>query len=300
LFRDEIHIRRGFSLVDLLVVIGIVGILTGLLLPAIQQAREAARRTRCRNHLYQLGIALSNYESNYLVFPPGSLLSAWSFKAMLLPYIDYAADFNQISFANDIDALNGSYSCSPETLRLAEIGIFPDRVHRTLLYCSSDPLAGKPTPVEQLGSYLGVGGDIAVQSPSTFPYLFPGQTIRTSGSGMLGLITRVSPGDVIDGTSNTLFVGERGVTLVPGGTVGFSRDLCGYAFGEGECWLHATYLAPGFAYDPEAHLRFWSYHPGGVHFLFADGHVQFVSYSISQGTFRALSTASGSEIVGDF
>ncbi|MBS0204761.1 MAG: DUF1559 domain-containing protein [Planctomycetes bacterium] len=116
---------------------------------------------------------------------------------------------------------------------------------------------------------------------------------------MLSLVSRVRLGDVTDGTSSTLFVGERGVFRPSDGELpAYSPDLCG--MNEMESWLRTVALTPASAVDPSSRGHFWSHHPGGVHFLFGDGRVQFVSYSISQTTFRALATGASSEIISDY
>lgn len=199
---------RGITIIELLVCIGIIGILVGLLMPAVQQSREAARRTQCRNQLHQLGIALHNYESTHGVFPPGRLLGGWSFKTMLLPQLDFAADYSRIDFANDIERPQGWYSCIPEAIRLESLKANPDSRRRPIFYCPTDPLAGAAGL--PCGSYVGVGGDQS--SPSFFARdYFPGDPLEPAGTGMLFLCSSVRASDVRDGASNTLFVGERGV-----------------------------------------------------------------------------------------
>src|SRR6188508_2861000 len=100
--------RRGFTMIELLVVIAIIAILIVLLLPAVQQAREAARRTQCKNHLKQLGLAIHNYHDVFNMFPTGVGYSLWGWKVFILPYIDQSAQYNMINFSNGIDFTGGT------------------------------------------------------------------------------------------------------------------------------------------------------------------------------------------------
>lgn len=287
-------VRRAFSLIDLLVVIGIIGMLIGLLLPAVQQSREAARRTQCRNHLRQLGLALHNYESTHSTFPPGNLLSAWSFKAMLLPYLDYTPDYQRIDFDNDIDiAPAGAYGCGAEIRRLQATNANPDTVRRPVFYCPTDPdsgLAGRP-----LGSYLGMAGDFWHDNAPSFPYVYPGQRPEFTGTGMLYACSRVRAGDCLDGMSTTLFVGERGVFF----DEFISLDFCTGSGPSGSWLISSPGLGPRDLSN-DARIRFWSHHPGGTHFVFGDGHVQFLHYSMSNLTYQALASRNGNERIGEF
>src|SRR5262245_3008809 len=96
--------QRGFTLIELLVVIAIIAILIALLLPAVQQAREAARRTQCKNHLKQIGLAAHNYHDAFLVFPLGNGAALFGWKVFTLPYLEQNALYNAINFVNDRDA----------------------------------------------------------------------------------------------------------------------------------------------------------------------------------------------------
>ena len=104
--------RRGFTLIELLVVIAIIAVLIALLLPAVQQAREAARRTQCRNNLHQLGLALHNYHDTHRCFPPERVYGNYemsSISTLLLPFLDEAAIYNSYNFARTpVEPLNSA------------------------------------------------------------------------------------------------------------------------------------------------------------------------------------------------
>ena len=133
--------RTAFTLIELLVVIAIIAVLIALLLPAVQQAREAARRTQCKNNLKQLGLSLHNYHSSFNCFPfgqetgnscPGNInFNEWSAISQLLPYFDQANIYNQINFSTGISA---NYACNPDTTNNA-----PVFIEIPALRCPSDP-----------------------------------------------------------------------------------------------------------------------------------------------------------------
>jgi prepilin-type processing-associated H-X9-DG protein len=269
-------------LIELLTVIAILSLLAALFLPAVQQARESARRTQCQNNLKQLGLALVNYQTVHGVYPPGTLLGGWTWRTMLLPELEQSSLYNAINFENNILNPPGHYSCRPEYARLSVVR--PNWIaFGPVLRCPSFPFV---TTVHS--SYLGVSGNHPVVARIR-PY-FPGDPLQDPGNGMLGFCSRVRPRDVTDGASNTLFVGE---VTAPG-----SR-FCGSESGEGVAWMSAAGgLRDGLLDDDAAH--FWSFHPGGAHFAFADGHVRFLSYGIETTTFWALGSRAGGEIVGAF
>ena len=274
--------KRGFTLIELLVVIAIIAVLVALLLPAVQQAREAARRSQCRNNLRQYAIALHNYHEALGVLPVGNVANRyWTCQAMLLPYLEQQALFDMCNF---------NY---PATCFIANIvgGPAKTAVGRSLpIYgCPSDKNAGGVyndpvrTGLIACGSYLGVMG-----------------TSSTNGTGILYSNSRVAFKDVRDGLSNTLSMGERGIP----DDLYWGFYICGFGNidgkGDGDNLMTTKFgFGPGLP-DGSHNLHFWSYHAGGGHFQLLDGSVRFINYSINFATFQALSTKAGREIVGEF
>jgi len=272
---------RAFTLIELLVVIAVIAVLVALLLPAVQQAREAARRTQCRNHLKQYGLALHNYYGVHQIFPIGNVANRyWTFQSMLLPFLDQEAVYERCTFRY------------PWTCFILNVAPGPSKniagTSLPIFGCPSDSNSGKVYsdrfigPIAS-GSYLGLMG-----------------TSNTNRTGLLYSNSRTRIQEVIDGTSNTFAMGERGIP----DDLYWGFFLCGFGdvtgLGDGDNVLTTKFgFAPGLP-DGKHNLHFWSYHPGGGHFQMADGSVRFVSYSINFTTFQALSTKGGREVVGEF
>jgi len=301
-------LSRGFTLIELLVVISIIAVLIALLLPAVQQAREAARRTQCRNNLKQIGLAMHNYESTHSVFPsgmfedtnPGSTGLGASGFTMMLPYIDQANSFAKYNFSEMYGSTNN---------RAVLNQVIPAFICPSMNIAREVPL-NACNEIGAIGSYLLCEGTAAYQSPSRgmFPFVSPvffGTTSRP-----------VRVADVTDGTSNTMAVGESSYryklynwsscagnpALAGTPKHGYSRWGVGYpgaalgntrnALGSGQRLNNFTSASTptGFASD----------HIGGVTFLLADGSVRFISENIDYNTLDSLATRSGGEVVGDF
>lgn len=275
--------RRGFTVVELLTVIAVLSLLAAFIMPAVQHSRESARRTQCQNNLKQFGLALQNYESAHRVLPPGAVLGGWSWRSLILPQLDRADIYVAIDFGNNILNPPGSYSCIPEWSRLNAIDTVWERSVPTLR-CPSNSRA-----VEVYTGYRGVSGNIG--GGNLIPSIFPGQPVPVAGNGVLYLCSRVRTGDITDGTSSTLCLGESGSP---------ASNFCGSDTGERDAWLTVSGGLRTGSFDDSDTSHYWSHHPGGAQFTFADGHVQFLSYSLDRTTFWRLGSRHGSEIVSEF
>jgi len=287
--------RRGFTLIELLVVIAIIATLVALLLPAVQQAREAARRTQCSNNLKQMALALHNYHDVYSAFPNydngGSIANASAFVS-ILPFLDQAPMFNLYNFS-----LGNS---APENEQVVR--------QRIPAYLCPTAVIRREVPISGCDSNNRAPGTYAVCTGSDDPYgtIEDGNpnngAIVSSGSG----ITKIR--DFTDGTTNTLMVGES------------AWNLEDYVFTSGPCmgqvrwgftyWSSPYPLATAFTTMPpfnpksggSASLdRFRSDHPGGmVNFALADGSVRFLNDNIAQTVLDALATRAKGEVIGEF
>jgi len=314
----------GFTLIELLVVIAIIAVLIALLLPAVQQAREAARRTQCKNNLKQLGLAMHNYHDAFNTFPIGNLYrgttnwsNGWSWISYLLPHIDLANDYNQLNFnfAGRCSAFMGQQ----ETLT-PNVG-FTWKQNKPVLNCPSDPNGGRLfTGTTGSGAYLVTNGSMAVSTylgvcgktlnwdcgmgplwSITSPDDIPCQNTRFY-EGVFYNNSRSRIGDILDGTSNTCVVGERGQNV----SLTYGWPLCGRGYpplysGRKDHILEMFVFSKGVPFDdPDggpSNQKFWSWHEGGAQFLLGDGSVRFIGYSINQATYQALGTRAGGEVV---
>jgi prepilin-type N-terminal cleavage/methylation domain-containing protein/prepilin-type processing-associated H-X9-DG protein len=276
--------RAGFTLVELLVVIAIMGILTALLLPAVQAAREAARRTQCQNNLRQYAVAIHNYHDVHNILPIGNTWGRmWTFQSRILPYMEQGNIYNLIDYkypSTCFDYGASRQAIDPET--------DPGNKMVTVDICPSDPLAGRISTTN--GSTVGFHG--------CTEYLGVMGTSSTSNDGMFYSDSRIGLESVKDGTSHTIMMGERGIPS----DLYWGWTYCGAGYdgtGDGDNQCSTKYpFGPGK--DDGAHnLHFWSYHQGGGHFLFADTSVSFMSYTVNFATFQGLSTRAAAEIIGE-
>ncbi len=315
---------KGFTLIELLVVIAIIAILIALLLPAVQQAREAARRTQCKNNLKQIGLALHNYHDTFNIFPPGNVTmgpccgtpSLINWAISILPYIDQANlqqtynfnlpnedPINQKALQQSIPAYN----------------------------CPSDINAGQQmTPGSgphnnqkwAMSSYRGMGGVGWTTGGYAYRRQWDSSDILHANAtsqkrGMLhwagGDLARNPAGkyppprmrDVIDGTSNTLFVGEYHTTTTPrrGTFWGYTYTSFVLSTATPEArTLLADYDKCASQGDSNPCKRgFGAIHAGGViNFLLADGSVRNLTPNIDMGIYTAAATIAGGEVQGEW
>ena len=287
--------NRGFTLVELLVVIAIIGILIALLLPAVQAAREAARRMQCSNNLKQLGLAMHNYHDTYQCFPPGFMVvdelgnigGGWAWAVFLMPFIEQSPLQDKLSVTK---YSLGQVTSDPELMPLLQTPLEP-------LKCPS-------STVEPLREYLGASGIMV----STANYMCCRGFFRYSGpvhlekpnNGVLFGQSSVRFADIRDGTSNTIALGERTVLPVYADQPARWPSWCGPGGLSPTGGIGSTVSSSVYDkmnHPTDIHL-FSSEHPGGANFGFADGSVHFLSETIESSDGGVPSTNAGNH--GDF
>jgi prepilin-type N-terminal cleavage/methylation domain-containing protein len=307
--------RRAFTLIELLVVIAIIAILIALLLPAVQQAREAARRTTCRNHLKQLVLALHNYHDTARRFPFGWDTRGAGWSAMILPQIDQAPLYNSLIFQESGPgnwAANGSPN---EAACGTRLDVFRCPSMAVLEHIDNEGIPGRVP-----ASYRGNAGSQS-SSDDDSTIVIPGTTSleELDQNGIFYACSSVRFRDLRDGASMTFLVGESATEpgfIKDGNAMDFwtigspQADPCRCDGGTGGTEfsefvgtsiviMNARTIAPA-THGRLMELSFGSYHEGGAQFGFGDGAVRFLSENISMQVYQALSTRRGREVVGEF
>jgi prepilin-type N-terminal cleavage/methylation domain-containing protein/prepilin-type processing-associated H-X9-DG protein len=347
---------KGFTLIELLTVIAIVSLLIGLLLPSVQSAREAARRSLCLNHLRQIGLGIQNYEGAFGSFPPGRILTYdprfsgsnppctsrmidKGYLVMILPYLDQSSLYNSIN--QDLTILG----FENRTCQSTSVGVFA---------CPSDPDSGIPRtpdmdelitlgvafPGENLRyvftSYSGCYGSFYVEAlPSLFNCKVPSSVIQQA-NGCFNDFAPISYASVTDGLSNTLLVSEKSTTVFKKldavNTIYYQKYGWYFVGNWGDTLFTSFYPPNAYKKVSIGSWRAWidsssSLHPGGFDVLMCDGSARFIKDSIQTWAYdpmtglpvgakvgthnewidspppaiwQALTTRSGSEIVGEY
>ena len=322
--------RSGFTLIELLVVIAIIAVLIALLLPAVQSAREAARRIQCVNNEKQIGLALHNYDDCVQVLPAAEmgfmgLANGPNFSAisMILPFMEQTSIFNAINFS--------LFDYNPNVLPAADPNGTASVASINGLICPSDTYNSTRSQLEVYGqtNYMADMGSGIVWQSSLFA---PNTTLPMPNGVFYGnSATRLA--EITDGLSNTGFFGER---IVGDSSTGIISPIADVFFDPGapltpddamaQClalniynpanqlpmimgvpWIDGQHItlhvttpntrSCGFFIVNRAVMPASSKHPGGTNMLFGDGSVKFIKDSVSLQTYRALGTRNGGEVV---
>lgn len=265
--------KRGFTLVELLVVIAIIGILVALLLPAIQAAREAARRSTCTNTLKQIGLAMHNYHDTFQVFPPaftaytGDGGNGWGWGVFIMPFLEQSALHEELN-------PGGQRLPTATSGPLYELCQTPVPAYR----CASDIGGHLNNHRGNFGvsNYVGMWGADSAAGTHT-----------GRGNGMLYYNSDITMPHVLDGTSNVLMIGERAFSNTPwrGAIWAGSRSGIGAGWASVMRGVWSTNALKLSGTDAWA---FSSMHPGGVQFVLVDGAVRFVPDSIDNDTLMII------------
>ncbi|QDS86470.1 hypothetical protein EC9_06320 [Rosistilla ulvae] len=326
---------NGFTLVELLVVIAIIGILVGLLLPAVQAAREAARRMECSNNTKQIGLALHNYHDTYKKFPQGArhgLMNPNSWRFSLLPFMEQQAIADLARAAEAAGTKINFYPKGNAAHTLADYNIYTQPLINLIIPAYACPSSAAPeiytysshftnTGTQRI-NYTGIMGaypDPAGRTSSAYQTQY---SSFATNNGSLLINEHTAFRDITDGTSNTGIVGEQsGNRRFPTRTANYHSGWSGYGysgtvatwnagaasqhrFGSGVTALYhspnPTSLGSEANADWDSNTPLTSYHPGGVQVLQADGSTRFMSDTVALEIVLKLATRDDGQVIGEW
>jgi len=294
----------GFTVLEFLIVTGIVVVVTTLLLPAVQEARMQARESQCRNNLKMLALAMHNYHDVHATFPPGWVRhtpeaqskSGFGWHVFLLPYVEEYRFYDQIGNGMRVPYDESAFDQVDRELLKAEFSQFR---------CPSDPTLGTNSMRGDWGTsnYSGNFGSIAPPRPGSlsasvfWPGAAPTPSLRSRpprATGLFGWNSSIRFRDILDGTSNTIMLGERSVSSAAGIWPGVRSNST-----ESD---QVTDTA--FGHEPNAHVdAFSSRHRGGVHIAFSDGAVVLLNENVDShpqdGTYQLLGNRDDRKVLGN-
>ncbi len=313
--------RSGFTLIELLVVIAIIAVLVAILLPAVQQAREAARRSNCQNNLKQIGIAFHSYLETHGRFPASCYKTlvqdtnptvlntrATHWSAMILPYIDQSGIYNQLSFGEG-DGWNTGYNLAARKLPIATFKCPSAPTSESAAAMDRD--SGNTTTISGLmlvnygvsmsgtiGNPAGTkAGENRNHADDNVPGVASGTGDTTRHNGAFNQNTAFGTSDFTDGTSNTVAAGER--WRGPNQSTALEYFAIGseYARNNHNTFSGSFGMPINIAgSDDQKRIGFSSAHAGGAQFLMVDGAVNFFSHNMADALRLALGSRSGNDI----
>lgn len=288
--------RQAFTLVELLVVIAIIGIMVGLLTPAVQAAREAARRMQCSNHLRQIGIALHNYHSSYKRLPPGLRMNGIFWSGAILSQIEQSGLSEQLDVSQPLTTPRNA-----DVLRTQiETYLCPSA---SVTEFVSHGVTGRAT-----ATYVGVASGTVTRETGPDHKLY-----ARNQDGVLYRNSQTRLAHIADGTSYTVMTGEvlptaqgvgpdfsRNNQIVDRWAIAsptLARNEMSEALGSTGVAMNLDYRKDPSLFPDEYELSFRSHHGTGSQFLFCDGHVTMFDYQIDRKVYSALGTRRNLEVI---